>query len=400
MSTAHTTRSDSDSLHVLILPSFYDDPDRPVLGSFFKDQAVALANGGQRVGVVYEEGRRLQALSLKNLRMNHFQKRWSEVNGVRELRRHAWNPMSQHVAGGKIWSRWMVQLAERYITEQGVPDIIHAHNCVWAGHAAVRVAAKHRAASVITEHSTSFPLRTVPPALEAPIKETLARADAVVAVSRALADSMAPYLQGKTAHIVPNVVDSDYFHLPRHDPAPSPRVFLCVAKLFEKKGIDVLLRAWASCFRGRGDVELRIGGDGPLRAQLHSLTETLEIRDNVRFLGEIKRDRVRQEMWEAHVFVLPSRFETFGVVVIEALATGLPVIATVCGGPEEILTPDLGVLLQPEDETGLAATLEQMARAPMPDRKGARQHVMSRYSAPVIAELLTDLYRQTLVDRR
>ena len=100
----------------------------------------------------------------------------------------------------------------------------------------------------------------------------------------------------------------------------------------EKKGQADLLRAFAERFAGDPSVRLGIGGDGPERGRLHELAGSLAIAEQVDWLGALDRDGVRQAMCEADAFVLPSRLETFGVVVIEALACGLPVVATRSGG--------------------------------------------------------------------
>lgn len=393
----HPPHYNPDSaLHVLVLPSFYADPERPILGSFFKEQALALQNAGAKVGVVYYEGRRLQALSPRALKKNHFQNQWHQENGLATLRQHGWNPLSQTTRGALLWAKLTARLADRYIREHGLPDVIHAHNSVWAGHAASLIAKKHGIPFVVTEHSSLFPSNTVPPSAALYVKETFRQAAAVVAVSGALKQSMQPFLDGRPVEIVPNVVNIDYFHPPTQEPKKTPRVFLCVARLVEVKGLDVLLRAWAHSFKGCSHVELRIVGEGPLRAELLALTGELGIENNVRFLGRLDSEGVRQELWKAHVLVSASRIETFGVVVIEALATGLPVIATLCGGPQEIVTPQVGLLVKTENEMELADALKTMHEKTFCTRDMARTHVVQNYSAPVIADKLMHIFRDCI----
>lgn len=82
------------------------------------------------------------------------------------------------------------------------------------------------------------------------------------------------------------------------------------------------------------DLLLEIGGDGPEKTKLEELVTKLGINKNIKFLGQLTRDEVKNKMnEESSAFVLSSEYETFGVVVVEALALGKPVIATKCGGP-------------------------------------------------------------------
>ena len=385
--------TESKPLHVLVLPSFYCDPERPVLGSFFQEQASALQKSGARVSVAYFEGRRLQSLGPRTLRQNYFQTLWHDENGLETLRQHGWNPLAQSARGAQIWTKFTEKLIEKYIFERGKPDVIHAHNCLWAGYAARKIGARHSIPYVVTEHSSLFPTRKVP-AFAAPfIKETLQNAAAIISVSDALAESMKPYCPHRAIEIVPNVVHTDYFHLPLEEPPAHPQIFLCVAKLTEVKGLDVLLRAWAQKFRGDDAVELRIVGAGPLRDALLALRGELGIESNVDFLGAKSRAQVREELWKSHTFVLPSRVETFGVVLIEALSSGLPVIATRCGGPQSIITPATGLLVAPDDCAALAQAMETMKTTRFCERSTARAHAVTFYSAPIIAAHLTRIFR-------
>ena len=120
------------------------------------------------------------------------------------------------------------------------------------------------------------------------------------------------------------------------------------------------------------------------------------VRSQVTFLGAIPRDAVREAMWAADCFVLPSHAENFGVVLIEALATGLPVISTRCGGPEDIVNDDVGILLRPGDERGLADALAAMRGRPAVDPQAVRAYGVGRFGYAVVGPRLRDLYRAVL----
>jgi glycosyltransferase involved in cell wall biosynthesis len=285
-----------------------------------------------------------------------------------------------------------------------MPDIVHSHNALAAGFAGRRIQREFGIPYVITEHSTAVsstqtwtkPFRRI---LEASYRD----AGEVIAVSHALGGAVARIYQNAPI-VVPNCVFGDFFTLP-----PRPRrldnfQFYCAASLIERKGVHVLLRAFAKAFRGNAGITVTVAGDGPMRTELRELAQALEITDQVTWLGQISRERMREKMWSSHCFVLPSFHETFGVVLIEAMSTGLPVIATHCGGPEEIVDDRSGILLPPGDVDGLARALLEVTQRPW-DQAAIRESALSRYDAPVVAGKLIGIYKsviagKTVKDRR
>jgi glycosyltransferase involved in cell wall biosynthesis len=162
------------------------------------------------------------------------------------------------------------------------------------------------------------------------------------------------------------------------------------------KRFDLLIRAFAASFRGNTEVRLVIGGDGSSRQDLESLGRALGVQGQVRYLGGLSREGVRRAMWEAHCFVLPSLIETFGVVLIEALATGLPVIATRSGGPDDIVVPEVGVLLEPGEEHALAAAMVAIWAGHRYDPHLLRRHAVQRYGYKAVGTQLLRVYQKAL----
>ena len=166
-----------------------------------------------------------------------------------------------------------------------------------------------------------------------------------------------------------------------------------VARLVQRKGIDVLLRAFAMV-RHRHPVYLLVVGDGPLSKELHALARELEIEDSVSWLG-FQADPVKW-LQAMDVFAFPSRLEGVPNAVLEAMATGLPIVATKIGGVVDLLQQGrTGFLIPPEDSGALAAALDQLlSNAPLRADIGsnARSRAVDRFSLADSATRLVNLY--------
>jgi glycosyltransferase involved in cell wall biosynthesis len=199
---------------------------------------------------------------------------------------------------------------------------------------------------------------------------TVRRSAAVIAVSdwlrRRLEDTV-PDARGKT-NVVDCGVDLVRF-APRNQAEARARIgwepdgtaFLCVGSLIARKNVLRLARA----FERRGEGSLAFVGDGALRP-------ALEGRQGVRVVGPVEHDRVPDWIATADVVCQPSLMEPFGLVTLEAMAAGRPVVATRIGGPPEFVPNDAGVLVDPSDDDALVAALDAAAALPRPSEAGLR----------------------------
>jgi glycosyltransferase involved in cell wall biosynthesis len=172
-------------------------------------------------------------------------------------------------------------------------------------------------------------------------------------------------------------------------------IFLNIASLSEAKNHHLLLRAFASKFKGR-NAFLRIGGIGPLKGGIESLALELGIAEQVNFLGLLSRDDVRNEMVFADAFVLSSSFETFGVVLIEAMVCGLPIIATDCGGPVDIVNIDNGLLVESDNISALAEAMQKISDTyHLYDPSKLRSLAIERFGEEAFLHNLMKFYSET-----
>jgi glycosyltransferase involved in cell wall biosynthesis len=199
------------------------------------------------------------------------------------------------------------------------------------------------------------------------------------------------------------MVDTDFFSPPTTPPDSTGFTILSIGWLVHRKRMDILLRAFAQSFVGRDHIRLEIGGSGPELAALRELASRLGIAGQVSFLGALGRDDVRYHMRRANLFVLPSSYETFGVVLIEAMATGLPVVATSSGGPKEIVNEKVGRLVLPDNVSELANAMDEEYRLRewrLQQRFDIAREAEERYSKHVVVEMLEHFYASALGGER
>lgn len=381
-------------MKVLILPSFYCSSQHPTTGIFFKDQAQALLRAGIEVDVLFKEARSLREFSFPALIQNHGQRKYVVEDNIFTMRQCGWNPGVASTRGGRRWSKQTLALFHSYQFQRGLPDVIHAHNSLWAGYAAFMISERFGIPYVLTEHSSVFRSHTIPAGADQLIRVAGNRAARRISVSNALAAAYQPYV-AKPIEIIPNVVDTSFFTPPAIPRCHTSFSYLAVGNLVEMKGFHVLLRAFAAKLHGRSDVTLRIAGAGPERSRLENLASELGLKSQVEFLGRIDREQIRSAMRVANVLVLPSFQETFGVVLIEAMSTGIPVIATRCGGPEEIITADTGLLTSPGDVEELGKALVEVREREW-NGELIRHSAESRFSSGIIAAALIEVYQSAI----
>jgi glycosyltransferase involved in cell wall biosynthesis len=193
--------------------------------------------------------------------------------------------------------------------------------------------------------------------------------------------------------VIPNGVDTELFR-PTDRAREGPLRVLCTGRLVQQKGVGYLVRAMALA---QGPVVLRIVGDGPQRAMLEAMTRSMGLESRVEFVGWVARSGLPEHYRWADVFVLPSFEEGMANVVLEALASGLPVVTTDVYGNRGLVEPgENGCLVAPADPAAIADAIDLLAADPRLARRFGRR---SREIALGFRwERIADLYRHTFED--
>lgn len=281
------------------------------------------------------------------------------------------------------------------------PDVIHAH-VFTAGVPAVILGRLYRIPVVITEHWTAIPLRLLTLSQRSKIRFAMNRARAVLPVSRSLKEAIQSYGIRNQFHVVPNAVDDGVFLVggPREELSTVGRKsILLVTRLVPQKGVSYLLEALAKVKTARSDFVLHIIGDGPDRRNYEEQSERLGLAGVVTFHGSMVKPAVAQFMRDCDFFAQSSLVETFGVVYIEAMACGKPVIASNIPGPNEFINDEVGVLVPPGDVTALARAIDFMLdhHADYSSEKTA-QYARDRFSHEAVGRMLDQVYARVVAE--
>jgi len=286
-------------------------------------------------------------------------------------------------------------------------DLIHAHFTYPDGVAALRLGKQFGVPVVITEHIPWGPwtyhnafvrresVRAVEEcafhiAVSGPVRESVAR---VVGASEKL-------------RVIPVGVDGTIFNRSENEGQPLPNQVLFVGAIRPVKGVDILLRAMRLLVDSGRNVTLVLVGESYFKNyqreydRLRQMAEELQLGSRVNFVGKRRPPELVRSIQESAVLVLPSRAESFGMVLVEAMACGTPVVATRCGGPEDIVTKEVGILVPPEDAQALAEGIAQVLdRRSDYDPAKSRAYALERFSLESVGQRLQGLYAEALSGR-
>lgn len=374
-------------MYVVIVSRGVPGPSDPLRGVFELDQAKALQDAGHRVVIAALDARSARRRRPMGVHV-------TAVDGIDVVRLDV--PLGRVPVrlDHAVHARAMRSLWGAVVDRFGTPEIAHAHFSHYAAalvRSGVLDSGSRRVPLVVTEHDSHLRPDRVDRLRDENCRVGLGAADRVLAVSGALARILVERY-GVDVAVVPNVVDVDLFDRPSHR---RPGInLLSVGNLIERKGMIELCRAFLTVAEGEPSMSLRIVGEGPARSDLEGLLAERDPHGRITLLGRLGREQVAEEMAGADGFALFSRWETFGVVYAEAMAAGLPVLASPCGGPEGFLSPGTAVVSRGFEERDLRAALTDFVeRLGSFDRDLIRATARQKFSPGALAKSLTGVYR-------
>lgn len=388
-------------MKVLLISRGVPTAKAPLNGIFEWDQALALKNANVDVAFL--------ALDFRKITEKRF---WGARRYVRdgiavfELSL----PTGIYRRGLPILQALCNSMYQKVVRNWGKPDVLHTH-FYFMGAIAAKLPKLTGIPMVHTEHSSKLnkSLESISSLDKKLANKAFAAASVITAVSTAYADRLCQNF-GIKAQVVPNVLAlaspkraSQITESPNHrltnQITESPNhhltnfTWISVGRLIASKGMSTLLDAFANTLQQCPNQQLWIIGDGPQKVALQNQIEQLGIQDKVELLGAMPREQVQAHLINAHAFVLLSESETFGVSYIEALAMGLPVVATNCGGPSDFVNDSNGLMVPIGDAATASVAMQNIANQyAIYNREQLSKDIVQKYQPSAVAKQLKEMY--------
>lgn len=335
--------------HILILPRWYPNKTDIQLGSFIQQQAVLLKDT-YHVHVIYVQAieNQGQTFDIESNDENgideqivYFKAAKGPLKKIINARRykkaqklafilHPYTPALCHIH--VPYRSAFLGLALR---KKGIPFVITEH---WSGHLTGEYDQKNNADKRL-------------------LKSILAKASAVATVSKLLQKKFKENT-GFDSVVIPNLIN-------KHEETvsvDSDKIdILAVSDLREIKNVGGMIRAFHKALEERKDLQLTIIGGGPDEQKIKNLIHELNLDEEVILRGRLSYEEVLPAYQSCDFFICNSNFETFGMAIAEAISAGKPVVSTKCGGPEEFVNDNNGLLIQPKNEEELTNAILRIA---------------------------------------
>lgn len=380
-------------MNLIILPTAYPNIYNEHSSIFVQDQARALAKYEDMdicvVGAI--------PISFKDIwkkKLFKFGNFYKEINSVKS---HLFlYPSIPKLRKFNELLRYMINnyLLRKFLKKNKV-NIIHIHNST-VGKTALWLKREYNIPYVITEHSSSFARGRISKRIINDYFEIYKKSSKNIAVSKDFKVLLSDIYKLNFIYI-PNVVDTNYFNL-KNENNSKEFYFINIANVNKNKNQILLINAFSQSFNKVKNIKLKILGDGEEYTNLQNEIDRLQMNEQIKLFGFAKREQVLEELKSSDVFVLSSKYETFGVVLIEAMSCGLPVISTKCGGPESIIVNDkLGILVDNEDENKLSKAMIYLYKHKKHyNSNRIRNNVIKNFSEKAIITQLIDIYQKVL----
>lgn len=397
-------------MNILYVPSWFISRKKPSNGIYFYEQAKAISKFADNIFIVYPKQLELNPLKLKNEKNIHFY------------------PFPKlHYKRTFFFYVFLNHYIKKIIKKYGKIDLIHAQSFFWAGVESAKISMKYNIPLIITEHHSRFLVGKEKLENIKVLQKTIENSSKVVFVSNALKDSFIANIfhdqnyQVSKFSVIPNLVPDDFFKNLNEKSSKiyddidrkfidkkckidkSKFIFSTIANLKSSKGFDLVIDSFFEAFnktKNLDKVVLLIGGEGPYKGSIQSKIEKYNLKNNVILLGQLSRQEVEYLLENSDCFVYGSEYETFGVVLAEALAKGVAVITTDCKGPIDFINETNGIIVKERKIDEFSnALLNIYNNKNRFDKEKIKQFAFENLSETAFIERYKKLYEQTIIQR-
>lgn len=380
-------------MRIFILSTGWPSKQQPQWGIVQRDQAVAISKLGHQVVSLYLDLR--SEPHSKKLGITREMKegvivycfyagvRWAET--LKKI-----SPRLQY----KVVEALFFHLFRKVVKEEGRPDVVYGHYLRYCRRA-LAIKRKYGIPAVGIEHWSEMGKDDIKEDLRQQAIETYPYLDKQLVVSEALRKNILDKI-GVDTIVVNNTYDNDFFYKERIKNDNTVR-FVLTGNLRPIKRYDLVIRAVGECASLQKNTKFTIIGDGPEREKLQEMIEAYHLTDTVFLVGRKTRDFIVETLQEADAYILSSYLETFGVAPVEALACGVPVIATDCGGPRSYMHDFNGLLIPVDDVNAMSEAISYMIEHYMEyDRKRIAEDCKQKFSTEAIAKQLEAIFEDVI----
>ncbi len=376
--------------NVLFLASWFPSRTNPVNGIFVRKHAIAVSK--------FCDVTTLFVAPDTGLTDSEFELEYDDANGIRSVN------VYYRVDDLGVSAVSKVLKFERHVTgycvgydfllrKIGEPDLVIVNSAYPAGLFALQLR-KRGLKYIVVEHSSAYlkedgSYENSPIYKKLLIRQVFKNATAVGTVSNCLLTAIRRHgLANGNCFVVPNVVGIPDKVVHHHKNVERIGILTVSALDDRSKNISGLIEAFTELVHKHGNIELHIVGDGEDKERLESLAEkTGLLGSKIFFYGYVPNERLHEYFAKAHFFVLNSNFETFSIATLEAMAHGVPVVVTECGGPQEFVTETTGVTVKRRNKESLLKGLEHMlANWQRYDPFELQRYVKERFSCDTIGK--------------
>ncbi|WP_298114024.1 glycosyltransferase [uncultured Bacteroides sp.] len=375
-------------MKILVISRGWPSKKTPQWGCFERDQAMALKNAGHEVIVMSVDGR-----------IGFHQRRFGVTHKF-EDGIHLYNiflfplPLLS-ILGIKYLIRSFIALYlfKKIVNERGMIDVIYSHY-LFNTYSAVRIKNKYNIPLVAIEHWSKLNMRSLPYSIMKIGRTAYSKADRVIVVSKILQQRLRCFFSIDSI-VIYNMCGSEFNNLHTKN-TKEQFIFISVGRLVKHKRFDLIIQAFHKA-HFQEHVKLLIVGVGPEMYRLKKMLSVLSMDKQVVLTGPKTKDELSSLLHQCNVFVLASRGETFGVSCIEALMSGLPVISTRCGGPEEFINERNGCLVPIDNVEALSLAMQDIYRkSSFFDSAQISKECFQRFSSDVIVEQIEKVLKEVV----
>ncbi len=381
-------------LHVLVIATWYPNGKDKLIGIYHKHFCQALAQNNVKVNMLHVDRQAISKLPKYPFMKKHYTE---ECEGYTVYFQRMLN-ISRISFDWQIRSyvKHFEKLYRRYEAINGKPDVIHAQVTVPAGYAACVLAKKIGVPVVITEHSSYFE-RFMTGREGKYAKYVLENAAAVSCVGKYM-QNIYEQKYNVRAELLPNIVNCSAYTAPKQKADDGKLHFVTVSALRDGKRIEFAVQALKHLkdTNAIGPFDYTVVGDGYWADRYKAAVTEMGMDDYVQFVGRKTTQEIAQILSGADMLLIPSDVETFCIPAVEALAAGVPVVSTRCGGPEGYLNADCSELCDVDNPISMAEAILKMAgRLADLDENKIRQ-TAKQFDGDSVAEKAKSIYLSVL----